>query len=60
MDIEQKLEYLCDIAEELYARGMRNDCVVPVIQNWSLKELCESGKRVLDELEIALGEEYYE
>ena len=40
INYEQKLDYLGDIVEELTARELSSNCVVPVLQKFSWLELC--------------------
>lgn len=50
INYEQKLDYLEDIVEELTARELSSNCVVPVLQKFSWSELCDEGIRVFTEL----------
>jgi hypothetical protein len=56
INYEQKLDYLEDIVEELTARGLSSDCVVPVLQKFSWLELCDEGIRIFTELYNAAKE----
>ena len=56
INYEQKLDYLGDIVEELTARELSSNCIVPVLQKFSWLELCEEGIRIFTELHYAAKE----